>query len=80
MKERPDCPHYSTRGLATQHWFGCDFKQSRPLAFVTTVRQLRETFERYASQKAYSKKICTIGASQKRDFNYFSCGEGNGYK
>jgi hypothetical protein len=32
------------------------------------------------SEEAYSKRNCTIGAEQKRELNYFRCGEGNGYK
>jgi hypothetical protein len=46
MKENPDFPHYSTRGVTTQSWRPGDVKENHPLAFVMTVKQLRETFER----------------------------------
>jgi hypothetical protein len=79
VDEKQDCEHHSKIGYTTQHYSSGDFKDD-PLAFVTTIKQLRETLERYKTDDAYSKKKCTIGANQTHDFNFFKCGEGRGYE
>ncbi len=63
VDEKQDCDHHSKIGYTSQHYSSGDFKDD-PLAFVTTVKQLRETLERYKTDAAYSKSKCTVGVTQ----------------
>lgn len=75
---RKDCPHYSSKGCCTQHWFSCDFKDS--MEFVTTRQDLMVTLERYKNEPAFQKKICTVAQPTSKGFPFYNCSEGKGYK
>jgi hypothetical protein len=76
---RKDCPHYSSFGGATQHWFGVDLKISHPIEFVTTWKEFMLTVNRYALEESYHKKICTIRECNTNGPKIYNCSQGKGY-